>query len=138
MRKTALVTGAGSGIGQAVAMALAANGYRLALVGRRKAALEQTAQACAQADTLVAPADVSDPAAVAGLFAEIAQAFGRLDLLFNNAGAGAPPVPIEDLSFSDWQRVVGVNLTGAFLCTQQAVKMMKAQTPRGGRIINNG
>ena len=136
MVRIALVTGAGSGIGRAVAHALAAQGYQLALSGRRRQALEETAKTCPGA--LVAPADVSDPGEVAGLFESVRAKFGRLDLLFNNAGAGARPVPIEDLSYSDWQTVVGVNLTGAFLCTQQAVKMMKAQIPRGGRIINNG
>jgi NAD(P)-dependent dehydrogenase (short-subunit alcohol dehydrogenase family) len=117
-------------------MALAREGYRLALAGRRRQALEETAQACP--DALVAPTDISDPGQVTLLFETVAAQFGRLDLLFNNAGAGAPAVPIEDLSIADWQRVVGVNLTAAFLCTQQAVKLMKAQTPRGGRIINNG
>ena len=136
MARIALVTGAGSGIGRAVAHGLAAAGYQLVLAGRRRGALEDTARGCP--DALVAPADVSDPGAVAGLFDSVKAKFGRLDLLFNNAGAGARPVPIEDLSYSDWQTVVGVNLTGAFLCTQQAVKMMKAQIPRGGRIINNG
>jgi len=136
MSKIALVTGAGSGIGRAVAMALAAEGYSLALAGRRPDALEGTARACPGA--LAVPTDVSDPQGVERLFAAIASRFGHLDLLFNNAGVSAPARPMEDLSFSDWQKVVGVNLTGAFLCTQQAVKMMKAQTPRGGRIINNG
>jgi NAD(P)-dependent dehydrogenase (short-subunit alcohol dehydrogenase family) len=133
MRKTALVTGAGSGIGRAVAIALAADGYRLVLTGRRLQPLEETAQSCPEA--LVVPADVSDPVQVESLFAAIAAQLGRLDLLFNNAGAGVPG-PIEDIAFADWSRVVGVNLTGAFLCIQQAVKMMKAQG--GGRIINNG
>jgi NAD(P)-dependent dehydrogenase (short-subunit alcohol dehydrogenase family) len=136
MVRIALVTGAGSGIGRAVAHALAAQGYRLVLAGRRRQALEETALGCP--DALVVSADVSDPGQVAGLFDSVKSQFGRLDLLFNNAGAGTRPVPIEDLSYSDWQTVVGVNLTGAFLCTQQAIKMMKAQIPRGGRIINNG
>jgi NAD(P)-dependent dehydrogenase (short-subunit alcohol dehydrogenase family) len=137
MAKIALVTGAGSGIDRAVAAALAANGYTLALTGRRAAALEETASACP--GCLVAPADISDPAAVKLLFAGIREKFGRLDLLFNNAGTAARPVPMEELTFAEWQRVVGTNLTGAFLCAQEAVKLMKAQTdPRGGRIINNG
>src|SRR4051812_48164174 len=136
MRRTALVTGAGSGIGRAVAQALAAEGYQLALAGRRREALEQTGQSCP--DALVVPSDVSDPEAVAGLFAAIKQRFGRLDLLFNNAGSGSPATPIENLAFSEWQRVVSVNLNGVFLCTQAAVKLMKEQDPRGGRIINNG
>lgn len=136
MNKVALVTGAGSGIGRAAAIALAGEGYQLALAGRRREALEETAKFCPGA--LVAPADLSDPEQVRDVFDAIRAGFGRLDLLFNNAGAGAPPVAIEDLSFGDWQRVVGVNLTATFLCIQQAVRMMKAQSPRGGRIINNG
>ena len=134
MAKVALVTGAGSGIGRAVAQALYAQGYTLALAGRRRAPLEETAQLCGEASVL--PTDVADPAAVRALFAAIKAQHGRLDLLFNNAGAGTPPVPMEDISFEDWQRVVGVNLTGAFLCSQEAIRMMKTQG--GGRIINNG
>ena len=136
MSKTALVTGAGSGIGRAVAQALAADGYQLTLAGRRREALEETAGACPGA--LVVPTDVSDPEAVAALFAAIQEKFGRLDVLFNNAGSGSPATPIENLSFAEWQRVVSVNLHGVFLCSQAAVRMMKAQDPRGGRIINNG
>ena len=136
MARVALVTGAGSGIGRAVAAALAAEGYVLVLTGRRPAALEETARACP--NCLVAPADISDPAAVSQLFAAIQDRFGRLDLLFNNAGAAARPVPVEDLTLAEWQSVIGVNLTGAFLCTQEAVRRMKSQNPRGGRIINNG
>jgi NAD(P)-dependent dehydrogenase (short-subunit alcohol dehydrogenase family) len=137
--KAALVTGAGSGIGRAVALALAEEGYALALAGRRTEALEATAaMAPSGAKTLAIAADVADPDAVKTLFHQIADAFGRLDLLFNNAGTGAPPVPIEDLSFEQWKRVVDTNLTGAFLCTQHAVRLMKSQDPRGGRIINNG
>jgi NAD(P)-dependent dehydrogenase (short-subunit alcohol dehydrogenase family) len=136
MARVALVTGAGSGIGRAVAAARAAEGYALVLTGRRPAALEETARACP--DYLVAPADISDPAAVRQLFAAIQDRFGRLDLLFNNAGAAARPVPVEDLTLAEWQSVIGVNLTGAFLCTQEAVRRMKSQNPRGGRIINNG
>jgi NAD(P)-dependent dehydrogenase (short-subunit alcohol dehydrogenase family) len=136
MAKVALVTGAGSGIGMAVAAALAAEGYVLVLTGRRRAALEETARACP--DCLTVAADISDPAAVKQLFAKIEERFGRLDLLFNNAGSAAPDVPIEELTFAEWQAVIGVNLTGAFLCTQEAVRLMKAQKPQGGRIINNG
>ena len=136
MARIALVTGAGSGIGRAVAVALAGEGYGLALTGRRQAALEETARSCP--DSLAVAADISDPSAVQKLFAQIRDRFGRLDLLFNNAGAAARPVPMEELSFAEWQSVVGVNLTGAFLCSQQAIKLMKAQDPRGGRIINNG
>jgi NAD(P)-dependent dehydrogenase (short-subunit alcohol dehydrogenase family) len=137
--KTAVVTGAGSGIGRAVALALAGEGYGLALAGRRLEALEATAAlAPAGARMLPVATDVADPLSVLALFARVEAEFGRLDLLFNNAGTGAPPVPMEDLSFEQWSRVVGANLTGAFLCTQQAMRMMKAQDPRGGRIINNG
>jgi NAD(P)-dependent dehydrogenase (short-subunit alcohol dehydrogenase family) len=136
MTKVALVTGAGSGIGMAVAVALAAEGYLLVLTGRRRTALEETARACP--DCLIVPADISDPAAVKQLFAKIEERFGRLDLLFNNAGSAARDVPIEELTFAEWQAVIGVNLTGAFLCTQEAVRLMKGQKPQGGRIINNG
>ena len=132
--KVALVTGAGSGIGRAVTLALQSAGYRLALAGRRVAQLEQTA---ASGD-LVVPTDVGNPGAVRELFARIKETFGRLDVLFNNAGIGAPGVPMEDLTFEQWKAVVDVNLTGAFLCAQEAIRMMKAQQPRGGRIINNG
>ena len=133
----ALVTGAGSGVGRAAALALAREGYTLVLAGRRRDALEQTA-AQIVGDALVVPTDVADPASVAALFEAIAERVGRLDLLFNNAGIGAPAVPIEDLPFEDWKRVVDVNLNGAFLCAQAAIRMMRAQTPSGGRIINNG
>ena len=136
MKKIAIITGAGSGIGRAVAAALAAQGYGLVLTGRRKAVLDETALACPGA--LVIPADISDPKAVQALFAATQEKFGRLDLLFNNAGLAARPVPMEELSFAEWQSVVGTNLTGAFLCAQQAMRLMKAQDPRGGRIINNG
>jgi NAD(P)-dependent dehydrogenase (short-subunit alcohol dehydrogenase family) len=137
--KVAMVTGAGSGVGRATALGLIGAGHAAVLVGRRKEQLEETASlAPAGARTLVVPADVGDPTAVKGVFAEIEREFGRLDVLFNNAGTGAPPVPIEDLTFEQWQTVVNVNLNGAFLCTQQAVRMMKAQKPHGGRIINNG
>lgn len=136
--RVALVTGAGSGIGRAVALALMAEGYAAVLAGRRREPLEATAQAASGARSIVVPTDVGDPASVRALFAATKDAFGRLDLLFNNAGTGTPPVPIEELTFEQWQAVVAVNLTGPFLCTQEAVRLMKAQDPRGGRIINNG
>jgi len=139
-RKIALVTGAGSGIGRHVAIALAQNGYSVVLAGRRKERLEATElevrQAGAQA--IVAPTDVSDPTAVGELFAKTKDTFGRLDLLFNNAGLSGPAVPLEDLRYEQWRLIVDTNLTGAFLCTQQAFQIMKNQQPRGGRIINNG
>jgi NAD(P)-dependent dehydrogenase (short-subunit alcohol dehydrogenase family) len=138
--KFALVTGAGSGIGRAAALGLQAAGYSVALAGRRAAELEKTA-ACANRDggrMLTVPTDVGKPESVDALFARIKDAFGRLDLLFNNAGIGAPGVPMEDLSYEQWSAVVAVNLTGPFLCAQHAIRMMKAQQPRGGRIINNG
>jgi NAD(P)-dependent dehydrogenase (short-subunit alcohol dehydrogenase family) len=137
MNKIAMITGAGSGVGRAVAQALAAQGWQLTLVGRKKDTLEETASGLA-GEHLIVPADVGDPTAVKTVFAQIKSKFARLDMLFNNAGMGAPAIPIEDLSFEQWQAVVGVNLTGAFLCTQEAIRMMKAQDPRGGRIINNG
>jgi len=137
MTKIAMITGAGSGVGRAVAQGLDAAGYATVLVGRKQAALEETAAGLSN-QTLVAPADVGDPQAVKAVFSRIAQTFGRLDILFNNAGMGTPAIPIEDLTFEQWQAIVAVNLTGAFLCTQEAVRMMKAQTPQGGRIINNG
>lgn len=138
--KVALVTGAGSGIGRAAALALHKAGYAVVLAGRRQEALDETlAMAEGDADRLLAvPADVADPASVEALFARTRDRFGRLDVLFNNAGTGAPPLPLEDLSVEAWRRVVDVNLTGAFLCTQAAFRLMKAQEPRGGRIINNG
>jgi len=138
--RIALVTGAGSGIGKASALALARAGWSLALCGRRPGPIEETrteAEALG-AEAAAVCADVADPGAVDGLFAEVARRFGRLDLLFNNAGTGAPPKPLEALSFEEWRRVVDVNLTGAFLCTQGAFRLMKSQSPRGGRIINNG
>jgi NAD(P)-dependent dehydrogenase (short-subunit alcohol dehydrogenase family) len=115
---------------------MSAEGYAVALTGRRREALEESAAGLQ--DALVVPADVGDPKSVKALFAETAAKFGRLDVLFNNAGIGLPAVPIEDLTFEQWQAIVSANLTGAFLCTQEAVRLMKAQTPRGGRIINNG
>jgi NAD(P)-dependent dehydrogenase (short-subunit alcohol dehydrogenase family) len=139
MKKVALVTGAGSGIGKATALAFLREGYSVVLAGRRTDRLEQTAaEAPAGSETLVVPTDVGDPTSVRALFARTKESFGRLDVLFNNAGAGAPAIPLEDLSFEQWKAVVDVNLTGTFLCTQEAIKLMKSQTPRGGRIINNG
>jgi NAD(P)-dependent dehydrogenase (short-subunit alcohol dehydrogenase family) len=138
--KTAIVTGAGTGIGKAVALALQREGYAVALAGRRQDKLEETAAEGRSnaAPSLVVPTDVSDPASVKALFAKTRETFGRLDVLFNNAGIGAPPVPLEELPYETWKKVVDTNLTGLFLCTQEAIKLMKAQTPRGGRIINNG
>ena len=136
--KVAIVTGAGTGIGKHAALALARDGYAVALAGRRKDLLEKTAAEAKGARTLVVPTDVADPASVKALFARTVETFGRLDVLFNNAGTGAPPVPLEDLTYEQWKTVVDINLTGVFLCTQEAFKIMKSQTPRGGRIINNG
>jgi NAD(P)-dependent dehydrogenase (short-subunit alcohol dehydrogenase family) len=138
--KCAVVTGAGSGIGKAVALALLNSGYRVALAGRRKDALDKTVAEAGPAGgrALAVPSDVSDPASVSALFAKVKATFARLDLLFNNAGIGAPGINLEDLSFEQWKNVVDINLTGAFLCTQEAFRMMKSQDPRGGRIINNG
>ena len=138
--KIAIVTGAGSGIGKAVAIALTQNGYSVVLAGRRKETLEATALDVKQANSqaLVIPTDVTDPAAVRDLFAKTKDAVGRLDLLFNNAGTSGRAVPLEDLPYEQWKSIVDTNLTGAFLCTQEAFKIMKSQDPRGGRIINNG
>jgi NAD(P)-dependent dehydrogenase (short-subunit alcohol dehydrogenase family) len=138
--KTAIVTGAGSGIGKRVALALLREGYSVALAGRRPEPLEATAREgkSSGSRTLVVPTDVSDPAGVKALFDKTKEAFGRLDLLFNNAGVGAPGVPLEDLTYEQWKAVVDTNLTGVFLCTQEAFRIMKSQQPRGGRIINNG
>ncbi|MEW6333249.1 MAG: SDR family oxidoreductase [Thermodesulfobacteriota bacterium] len=137
--KVAVVTGAGSGIGKAVALALLKDGYRVALAGRRKDRLEAAvAESGAGSRTLAIPTDVGDPEAVRALFAATKEAFGRLDLLFNNAGAFTPATPTEDIDYDTWKAAVDTNLTGAFLCTQQAIKLMKAQDPPGGRIINNG
>jgi NAD(P)-dependent dehydrogenase (short-subunit alcohol dehydrogenase family) len=138
-KRAALVTGAGSGIGRAVAVGLANAGYAVALAGRRADKLEETASlADPDGQTLILPTDVTDPAQVGLLFETTVRLFGRIDLLFNNAGCGAPPVAIEDLALEDWRRCVDTNLTGMFLCIQQAFRHMKAQDPRGGRIINNG
>jgi NAD(P)-dependent dehydrogenase (short-subunit alcohol dehydrogenase family) len=138
--KVALVTGAGTGVGKAVAIALAKAGYNLVLAGRRPAPLEETAAAinAAGSQALAVPTDVAERSSILALFDKVKSSFGRLDVLFNNAGIGAPPVLLEDLSFEAWQNVVATNLTGMFLCTQEAIKIMKAQSPRGGRIINNG
>ena len=138
--RVAIITGAGSGVGKAAALALLREGYAVALAGRRAEALEQVAAEAGRmgALALAVPTDVTDPASVRALFARTREAFGRLDLLFNNAGIGAPAVPLEELTYEQWQAVVQTNLTGAFLCTQEAFKLMKSQTPRGGRIINNG
>ena len=138
-QKIALVTGAGSGVGRASALALAAEGYTVVITGRRVEKLEQTVQAAGPGETIVAiGCDVSEPGSVAELFEAIAKRYGRLDVLFNNAGIGAPAVPIDELPFETWQKVVNTNLTGVFLCTQAAFKLMKQQQPQGGRIINNG
>jgi len=136
-QKIALVTGAGTGVGRAVSLALLREGYAVVLAGRRQEKLEDVARE-ANGPTLVVPADVSDPASIKALFAKTRDSYGRLDLLFNNAGIGAPAMPIDQIPFDRWQAVVATNLTGLFLCTQEAIKIMKAQTPRGGRIINNG
>jgi NAD(P)-dependent dehydrogenase (short-subunit alcohol dehydrogenase family) len=136
--KIAVVTGAGTGVGKAAALALSQEGFSVVLAGRRRELLDATAKEAKGSRTLVVPTDVGDPASVKALFARAKEAFGRLDLLFNNAGVGAPPVPLEDLTYEQWKAVVDINLTGAFLCTQEAFKIMKSQEPRGGRIINNG
>jgi NAD(P)-dependent dehydrogenase (short-subunit alcohol dehydrogenase family) len=136
--KRAIVTGAGSGIGKAVALAFLAEGYAVALAGRRPDALEQTAAESGLPDALVVPTDVTDPSSVKALFDKTLAAFGRLDVLFNNAGINVPGVPLDELSVDAWRSVVDTNLTGVFLCTQQAFRQMKAQSPKGGRIINNG
>jgi NAD(P)-dependent dehydrogenase (short-subunit alcohol dehydrogenase family) len=137
-QKVALVTGAGTGIGKAVSLALAKDGYAVVLAGRRPDKLEETAREAGNAKTLSVPTDVSDPEAIKSLFARAKKEFGRLDLLFNNAGIGAPAVPMEELPLETWKKVVDTNLTGMFVCTQEAIKIMKAQDPKGGRIINNG
>ena len=140
LSKVAIITGAGSGIGKRTALALLQEGYSVALAGRRIEPLETTAVEAEQtgSQTLVVPTDVTDPVSVQNLFTKTQEAFGRLDVLFNNAGIGAPGIPLEDLTYEQWKSVVDTNLTGPFLCTQQAFKIMKDQEPRGGRIINNG
>jgi NAD(P)-dependent dehydrogenase (short-subunit alcohol dehydrogenase family) len=138
--KIAIVTGAGTGVGKAAALALLKEGWSVALAGRRKELLEAVASEgnALGGRTLAVATDVSDPASIRALFARTRETFGRLDLVFNNAGLGAPPLPLEDLTYEQWRTVVDTNLTGSFICTQEAFKIMKAQTPRGGRIINNG
>jgi NAD(P)-dependent dehydrogenase (short-subunit alcohol dehydrogenase family) len=137
--KVAIVTGAGTGIGKAAALALLADGYRVALAGRRAEPLQAVATASgAGKRALVLPTDVSQPESVRALFDAVVQAWGRVDVLFNNAGVSAPGIPLEELTFEQWKNVVDINLTGMFLCIQQAFRVMKVQTPRGGRIINNG
>jgi NAD(P)-dependent dehydrogenase (short-subunit alcohol dehydrogenase family) len=138
--KTVIVTGAGSGIGRAVALALLNEGYEVALAGRRPDALAKTKELAGDvaANAIVVPTDVTDPKAVRALFDQTASTFGRLDLLFNNAGMGAPAIPLDELTNDQWRNVVDVNLSGAFWCLREAFRVMKAQTPRGGRIINNG
>ena len=138
--KVAIVTGGGSGVGRRSALALADAGYSVAVAGRRAEMLEETREEAGEAASRVlpVPTDIADRDAVRALFARTVESFGRLDLLFNNAGTGAPAIPIEELPFEDWKRVVDVNLTGSFLCTQEAVRTMKSQRPMGGRIINNG
>src|SRR5512139_2444520 len=138
--KVAIVTGAGTGVGRATALALLREGYRVVLAGRRQELLDQVVAEAGPAASraLAVPTDISDPASVRALFARTTEAFGRLDLLFNNAGANVPGVLLEEVTVEQWQRVVATNLTGTFLCTQEAFRIMKAQDPRGGRIINNG
>ena len=138
--KIALVTGAGTGVGKAAALALMHSGFTVVLAGRRKEKLEEVAKegAAAGGKSLVVQADIADPASIKALFARTKEVFGRLDVLFNNAGVGAPAVPIEDLPYDKWKAVVDTNLNGTFLCTQEAIRIMKDQSPRGGRIINNG
>jgi len=138
--KIAIVTGAGTGIGKASALALMKDGWSVVFAGRRKELLEAAANEgkATGGQTLVVPTDVSNPESIKALFARTKDTFGRLDLLFNNAGTGAPPIPLEDLTYEQWMTVVNANLTGVFLCTQEAFKIMKAQSPMGGRIINNG
>ena len=138
--KIAVVTGAGSGVGRAATLALLADGWTVALAGRRAEALNETIGMAADVGprALPVPTDVGDPRAVEALFAAVREKFGRLDFLFNNAGGNVPGTPLEDLAYEDWMRVVQVNLTGSFLCAQQAFRMMKAQRPQGGRIVNNG
>ncbi|MGJ5067876.1 SDR family oxidoreductase [Bradyrhizobium oligotrophicum] len=137
-KKIALVTGAGTGVGRAASLALMNSGFTVVLAGRRKEMLEETAKLGPSGMSLAVPADMTDPASIAALFDTVKSTYGRLDVLFNNAGMGAPPVPLEDLTLQQWQQVVATNLTAPFLCTQHAFRIMKDQSPRGGRIINNG
>ena len=137
-RKTAIITGGGSGIGRAVALALSRENYAVVVAGRRLAELEETARRAGDGPVLAIAANVTEPDSVHALFAKTVEAFGRVDLLFNNAGSVAPPVELDALTLEQWTRVVDTNLTGAFLCTQEAFRQMKVQDPRGGRIINNG
>jgi NADP-dependent 3-hydroxy acid dehydrogenase YdfG len=136
--KIAIVTGAGTGVGKAAAEALGGGGWTVVLAGRRREPLEAVAAGLPEGRRLVVPTDVADPASVAALFARARQTYGRVDLLFNNAGVNAPGVPFEDLTVEQWRNVVDINLTGCFLCAQEAFRAMKAQDPKGGRIINNG
>ena len=138
--KVAMVTGGGSGVGRCAALALVEDGYSVVIAGRRASVLEAVRRATGEAAerVLCVPTDIGDPEAVRALFAATKERFGRLDVLFNNAGIGGPPVPLEDIPYEDWTAVVAVNLTGMFLCTQEAFRLMKSQTPMGGRIINNG
>ena len=140
MAKVALVTGAGSGVGKAAALALAKEGFDVGLVGRRAEMLEAVATEARASGVkaLVLPGDAGDPKQVKAVFAKLKDGLGRIDVLFNNAGTGAPPIPMEDLTYEQWKAVVDINLTGSFLCAQEAIRMMKSQTPQGGRIINNG
>jgi NAD(P)-dependent dehydrogenase (short-subunit alcohol dehydrogenase family) len=139
MQKVALVTGAGTGIGKAAALALLKDGFAVGLVGRRKELLEKAAaDSGAMERALVLPADLTQPATVKSVFSRIKEKWGRLDVLFNNAGMGAPAIPMEDLSFEQWKSVLDINLTAMFLCSQEAIRIMKDQSPKGGRIINNG
>jgi len=137
-KRVALITGAGSGIGKATALAFLDDGFRVVVSGRRKEPLEEVAKGAGDAQALVFAADVTDPVQVRALFDATQEKFGRLDVLFNNAGVGTPFIPLEELTYEQWHKVIDTNLTGAFLCTQQAFRLMKDQTPRGGRIINNG
>jgi NAD(P)-dependent dehydrogenase (short-subunit alcohol dehydrogenase family) len=136
--KIAVVTGAGTGVGRAASLALMNAGFTVVLAGRRLDKLEETQKLGGSGKSLAVPSDMTDPGSIAALFAKVMDVYGRLDLLFNNAGMGAPPVPFEDLGLAQWQAVVATNLTAPFLCTQHAFRIMKDQTPRGGRIINNG
>ncbi len=136
--RVAVVTGAGSGVGRQTSLALLADGFEVALLGRRRAALEATAALARDGRALIVPADVTQEGSVRAAFAEIEASLGRVDVLFNNAGTNVPPAPVEDLTLAQWQSVVDTNLTGIFLCTREALRIMKAQDPKGGRIINNG